>query len=161
MINLEKMTTPDEQVLENLFQLYLHDMSRYTRFQISEHGIFNSDPEIIKAYFNQPQHYPYFIKCGDDLAGFALVRRYPYDSNLIDMGQFFVLGAYKRTGVGRAAFQLCLKAHVGQWLIRVLPENLAAKEFWRNVVSEQTRGLFDTTSSDYQGKSMLFISFGV
>lgn len=153
------MTLADEQVLENLFQLYLYDLSSCTKFQISENGKFDFDPKIIKAYFTQPHHYPYFIAFSGKIAGFALVRRYPYDAALLDMGQFFVFGSHKRCGVGKAAFQLCLKAYPGQWQIRVLQENLPAKEFWQNTVSEQTGGIYDTVTADYQGKNMLFIRF--
>ena len=161
LVALEKIIQGDEQLLENLFQLYLHDMSYYAKFRISENGKFTFNPEILKAYFNQPHHYPYFIMHGGELAGFALIRRYPDDQDLLDMGQFFVLNSYKRTGVGKAAFQLCLEAHRGQWQVRILPENFAAKEFWRNAISEQTGGVYSTTQSNYQGNTMLFISFRV
>ena len=145
MVTLEKMTAADEPILEHLFQLYLHDMSHYAKFQISENGKFDFDTEIIKAYFNKPDHFPYFIRCDGALAGFALIRRYPYAPCLIDMGQFFILGSHQRLGIGNAAFQLCIGAHAGQWQIRVLSENLPAKEFWRNVVSQQTEGKYHQT----------------
>lgn len=52
LVTLEKVIAADERVLQNLFQLYLHDMSRYAKFQISKTGKFDFDPEIITAYFN-------------------------------------------------------------------------------------------------------------
>ncbi|GAB3516324.1 hypothetical protein [Photobacterium alginatilyticum] len=45
-------------------------------------------------------HYPYFIYVDSELAGFALVRRYPSNPAIYDMGQFFVLRKFKGQGVG-------------------------------------------------------------
>ncbi len=158
-VKLQSITLADKAILANMFQLYLYEMSKYIGFDISEEGTFDYDPDIITAYFHKPQHYPYFIINDNKLAGFALVRNYPDNTCLIDMGQFFVLGSHMRQGVGRAAFDLCLKAHKGQWQVRVLPNNLAAQKFWKRAVSELTNDSFKVETSGYQGKDMTFITF--
>ncbi|GHB36682.1 hypothetical protein GCM10007094_27890 [Pseudovibrio japonicus] len=158
-VKLQSITLGDKPILENLFQLYLYEMSKSVGFDISEAGTFDYDPDIVEAYFNKSQHHPYFIISNGKLAGFALVRNYPDTTDLLDMGQFFVLGSFMRQGVGRAAFDLCLKAHTGRWQVRVLPDNVAAQKFWKRTVSELTDDTYTMDSLDYQGKEMIFLSF--
>ncbi|WP_208989866.1 GNAT family N-acetyltransferase [Pseudovibrio brasiliensis] len=110
-IELKPMTQADVPALMNLFQLYLYDMSKYMHWPISEGGRFEFDENIVLAYFQQADHHPYFIMSGNEIAGFALVRHYPYDAELIDMGQFFILGKFKRQGLGQAALKACLQRH--------------------------------------------------
>ncbi|KZL16743.1 hypothetical protein PsAD2_03360 [Pseudovibrio axinellae] len=158
-VKLQGITLADKPILVSLFQLYLYEMSKSVGLEVADNGKFDYDPEIINAYFNRPEHHPYFILHNNRLAGFALVRRYPHDTRLIDMGQFFVLRAHMRQGVGRAAFDLCVRAHAGQWQVRVLPENVPAQTFWKSAVSELTGGTYAHETSSYQGKDMIFITF--
>lgn len=69
-------------------QLYLHDMSVFTKLGVSSHGKYEFDQEIIDVYFQEAQHFPYFINCEGEIAGFALVRQYPYDRDLLNLDQF-------------------------------------------------------------------------
>jgi len=158
-IELKPMTQADVPALMNLFQLYLYDMSKYMHWPISEEGRFEFDENIVHAYFRQADHHPYFIMSGSKIAGFALVRRYPYDANLIDMGQFFILGKFKRQRLGQAALKACLQRHPGDWQVRVLPKNTGALSFWTKTITALTNDTHQTSTGDYQGTAMTFIHF--
>jgi predicted acetyltransferase len=142
-----------------MFQLYLHDMSEFTKLGVAGDGKYEFDQEIIEAYFREAQHFPYFILHENDIAGFALVRKYPYDKSVLDMGQFFVLRKHARKGVGQRAFELCLQKHPGEWQVRILPQNLPAQSFWKATISKLTGNEFSSRTADYQVHKMNFLSF--
>ncbi|WNZ53954.1 GNAT family N-acetyltransferase (plasmid) [Microbulbifer sp. MKSA007] len=158
-IELKPMIQADVPALMNLFQLYLYDMSKYMHWPISKEGRFEFDENIVLAYFQQADHHPYFIMSSSEIAGFALVRRYPYDADLIDMGQFFILGKFKRQGLGQAALRACLQRHPGDWQVRVLPQNAGAQSFWTKTIAALTNSAHHISTGDYQGTEMTFIHF--
>ncbi|KZL24072.1 GNAT family N-acetyltransferase [Pseudovibrio sp. Ad37] len=158
-VELKPMVLADMPVLKNMFQLYLYDMSKYMHWPVSASGGFEFDENIVLAYFREAAHHPYFIMQAGEIAGFALVRQYPYDTTLIDMGQFFVLGKFTRQGLGQAALKACLKLHPGDWQVRVLPKNTGALAFWTKTISDLTNAAYETRSSDYQGTEMTFLHF--
>ncbi|WP_109315366.1 GNAT family N-acetyltransferase [Pseudovibrio ascidiaceicola] len=158
-VELKPMTLADVPVLTNLFQLYLYDMSKYMHWPVSAAGGFEFDENIVLAYFHEAGHHPYFIMQAGEIAGFALVRQYPYDATLIDMGQFFVLGKFTRQRLGQEALKTCLKLHPGDWQVRVLSKNAGALAFWTKTISELTNATHRTCSGDYQGTEMTFLHF--
>ncbi|KZK76072.1 hypothetical protein PsAD13_05510 [Pseudovibrio sp. Ad13] len=158
-VELKPMVLADVPVLKNMFQLYLYDMSKYMHWPVSASGGFEFDENIVLAYFREADHHPYYIMQAGEIAGFALVRQYPYDTTLIDMGQFFVLGKFTRQGLGHEALKACLKLHPGDWQVRVLPKNTGALAFWTKTISELTHASHTTRSGDYQGTEMTFLHF--
>lgn len=158
-VEIRKILLTDLPVLKNIFQLYLYDMSKFVELELSNDGKFDFDQNIIDAYFKEPQHYPYFIIHDEKVAGFALIRQYPHDMDVIDMGQFFVLGQHTRQNIGQNALEICLKRHPGHWQIRVLQKNIIAQKFWKKAVSNLTNDTYKTQISDHQGTAMTFISF--
>ena len=158
-VQLTPILKADMNTLENMFQLYLCEMSRYGKWAIEPDGLFKFDENILKDYFNQPHHYPYFIMVDGELSGFSLVRPYPYRKTIIDMGQFFVLPKFARLGIGKAAFKLTLDKHPGDWQVRVLPVNLSALKFWEKTIEEITDKKYLKSTDDYQGSDMKFFHF--
>ena len=52
------------------------------------------------------------------------------------MGEFFVVRAARRSGVGRAAAVDAMRLHPGRWEIPFQEENPGAAAFWRRVATE-------------------------
>jgi GNAT superfamily N-acetyltransferase len=102
-ITLEIATAGDRRLLSNLLELYLHDLSEIFPIQVGADGRFGYDK--LPRYWSEPDtHYAYLIRCKTDVAGFALVTRgspATDDPNDLDVGEFFVLRSYRRSGIGR------------------------------------------------------------
>ncbi|WP_044619896.1 GNAT family N-acetyltransferase [Gynuella sunshinyii] len=162
-MKIELTPAGDLTVVENLFQYYLYDMSEFTGWSPDASGSYAIDTAVIGLhdYWQKDGHYPYLILCNDELAGFSLLRRYPYDSDYHDIGQFFVLRKYKRQGVGTVAFRLSVGQFPGFWLTRVLPDNIGALRFWRKVISDISVQKPVENQEDYGDKKMMFIRYEV
>src|SRR5262249_20625324 len=88
-------------------------------------------------------HFAFLIKRSGELAGFVLATRgspLSEDPRALDVAEFFVLRAHRRTGVGRCAARLVWDQLPGSWVVRVAEENRAGLRFWRAAVSEYAGG---------------------
>jgi len=151
----------ERQILENLYQYYVCSLSKVADIEVSESGRFQFNRNIFNPYFTKPTHVPYVIKVGQSLAGFALVRRYPADTNLWDIEQYFVLPKYKGKGVGKKAFELLVCTHLGRWQLRVLKENQNALYFWLSAIRAVTKYEPKVTTAVDEDLEMDFIYFEV
>lgn len=88
-IKIERVKISERKKLENLLQLYLHDLSLY--FPIEFNSKTCKYEYDLNKYFEND--YAYFIKSSNDILGFILV-----DNNLNDdyeISEMFVLNNYK------------------------------------------------------------------
>ncbi|MGI9281647.1 MAG: GNAT family N-acetyltransferase [Endozoicomonas sp.] len=141
-IQLLPAKADDMNIIENLFPYYIYEMSDFLQRAPSQEGLFTFNPESLTPYQESEDHYPFLIKCNDEIAGFALVRHYPADPSLFDMDQFFVLKKFNGLGVGRQAFKALVDQFQGKWQVRVLKENEQGLAFWGAVIDGLTRGDF-------------------
>ena len=51
------------------------------------------------------------------------------------VGEFFVVRALRRQGVGRAAATDVIRRHPGRWELAFQEENQRASRFWRNIAT--------------------------
>ncbi|HVP31196.1 MAG TPA: GNAT family N-acetyltransferase [Myxococcota bacterium] len=136
---------PDEApVLANLLELYIHDLSE--TFPVAPDATGRFGYERLPLYWQEPgRRFPFLIRTGGALAGFALATRgspATDEPDDLDVAEFFVLRRERRSGVGRdAAFQLW-DAFPGRWIVRVSHGNRGAQPFWERVVGEYTGGEF-------------------
>jgi predicted acetyltransferase len=131
-------------VVRNLFALYIHDMSEFVDLDVDEDGAF-AIPESLASYWKGPdasERFPFLIRAEGKLAGFALIRRIAANPVTYDMGEFFILRKYRRTGIGRAAARELFDHFAGAWEVRELPANTSAQAFWRRVIAEYTNDAF-------------------
>jgi len=74
--------------------------------------------------------------------------------------KFFILKKYRRGGNGLALATHVLNYHPGPWEIGQMPGNVAARAFWRGVVSRLTSGNFsevEVTQGWWQGTVQRFV----
>lgn len=160
MIKISRASSYDREKIQGMFSYYLYDMSQYTRWEIDDSGRIPFDSSILDPYFNREDHYPYLIYSDSELAGFSLLRRYPWDSSIMDVGQFFILKKFSGQGIGSRAFNLCFKQFTGKWQVRVLDNNIGARDFWLKVIEEVAHDNFTITRELYDNRvSMDFIRF--
>jgi predicted acetyltransferase len=94
------------------------------------------------AWWTDPSHFGYFIKVGDELAGFALVRtgsRVTEKTDVMDVAEFFVLRGVRRRGIGLSAVHALFRAFPRAWEIRVRRTNVGALEFWSRAAEAWVR----------------------
>ena len=134
----------DSALLANLLELYVHDLSEIFAVAPGEDGRFGYDK--LPLYFSEPEkRFPFLIRCGGRIAGFAFVTRgspMSEDTECLDVAEFFVLRGYRRFGVGRrAAFRLWDDLP-GAWVVRVSEANRAGIPFWEAIIREHTGGAY-------------------
>jgi predicted acetyltransferase len=147
---LEPATQSDATVLANLLELYSHDLSDVFALEPGADGRFGY--EKLPRYWSEPERrFPFLIRAGARLAGFALVTRgspASDDPNDFDIAEFFVLRRHRRSGVGRRAAFLLWNRFATRWIVRVSEGNQKGLRFWANVTAEYTSGTaVETTSS--------------
>ncbi|MFZ4831785.1 GNAT family N-acetyltransferase [Rouxiella sp. Mn2063] len=127
-------------IIENLFPYYVYDLAEYGKWPCTAEGRYSFNPALLDPHWSRDDHWPWLIYCGEELAGFCLLRRYPDNSERYDIDQFFVLRKFKGQGVGKRAFELAVSTMPGLWQTRVLVENSAALHFWRSAIDSLTNG---------------------
>jgi predicted acetyltransferase len=102
---LEIATRADAELLSNLLELYVHDLSEAFAVDIGADGRFGYDK--LPLYWAEPERrFAFLIRRGGRIAGFALVMRgspASDDPDVLDVAEFFVLRRYRRAAVGRQA----------------------------------------------------------
>ena len=127
-------------IVRNLFPLYIHDLSAFTDLDVGDDGAFRAPPSFA-TYWESADRHPFLLRADGRIAGFALVRE--MDAEGYDMGEFFVLRRYRRSGVGRVAACALFDRFRGNWEVRELPDNLPAQAFWRRIIADYTNGAFE------------------
>jgi len=148
---LEPATLRDTAVLSNLLELYSHDLSDVFALEPGADGRFGYGK--LPLYWSEPENrFPFLIRAGARLAGFALVTRgspASDDPNDFDIAEFFVLRRHRRSGVGRQAAFLLWSRFAARWIVRVSEGNRKGLRFWANVIAEYTSGTaVETTRPD-------------
>jgi predicted acetyltransferase len=136
-IELELVTKDSRPILENLLQLYIHDLSqfRFTRPDVS--GRFNHDDRYA-VFFTDPDRCAYLFRDASAPVGFGLVRGLSEGRRL--MAAFFVVRGVRRQHVGHVAALEMLRRHPGAWEIPFQEENAGAARFWREVAHAAVGG---------------------
>jgi predicted acetyltransferase len=139
---LEVATAQDAAVFSNLLELYAHDLSEVFNLELKPDGRFGY--EKLPLYWSEPEHrFPFLLRCGSRLAGFALITRgspASDDPEALDVAEFFVVRRYRRCGVGRRAAFLLWDRFPGRWIVRVSEGNHGGCHFWGGVIAEYTNG---------------------
>lgn len=160
-ISLKPIQRSERYIVENLFRYYVYEMSGFLKLSPDSDGQYSFNQSTLDPYWRESNsfHIPYFIYAEQDIAGFALVRRYPQQEKLWDMEQFFVLRKYAAQGVGHKAFKQACVEHPGFWQVRVLKENHKALCFWKSAVEQLSEGIFTHTQELDIDLEMHFLRF--
>jgi len=130
---LHPLTDADTPVIERLWQLYSHDMSEIRGTLPNAEGLYK--PGRLAGYLDDRDDVDgYLIRRDSAPAGFAFVRG--LTGGLLTMGDFFVVRAARRHGVGSDVVRELFERYRGPWEIGFQGHNRGVPEFWRRVVSE-------------------------
>jgi predicted acetyltransferase len=159
-VTLERAPLADESLLANLLELYIHDMSEFFPLKVDREGRFRYDR--LPLYSSQPDsHRAYFIRCNDELAGFALIARGSVastDPAVLDLNEFFILRSYRRQNIGRRAASLLWDMQPAQWIVRVAQNNQRALQFWDATVRQYADR--EVSTSELAGKTNRYLVYG-
>lgn len=129
--------------IENLYPLYLHDLSEFSDADVDDQGRF-MEPGALDSWWERDVLFPFLIRADANIAGFAFVCGAPYVSKgrAYRLNDFFILRKYRRRGLGRAAATAVFDRFQGNWEVGWAPNNLPAAAFWRRTVEHYTAGSF-------------------
>ena len=161
-VTVEIVPAPPEQktTLANLFELYAHDFSEFMELEIGPDGRFGN--EHLSLYWKDAGRFPFLIKAGGNLAGFALVcegSRISGAEDVRDMAEFFIIRGRRRLGIGMKAAHAIWKRFPGKWEIRVRDQNRGAKEFWDGAITAFTGETIRPTAFQKNGVLWQVFSF--
>jgi len=147
-VALDVATPRDAVVLSNLLELYIHDLSETFPVELGADGRFGY--EKLPLYWSEPERrFPFLIRCGTRVIGFALVTRgspASDDPDAFDVAEFFVVRRHRRSGAGRRAAFLLWNRLPGSWIVRVSEGNRSGRPFWASVIAEYTSGAVTETT---------------
>lgn len=140
------------EAIENLFQLYVHDVTVFwdsRRVELGENGRFPGYPPLA-SYWSEPRREALLIRADGALAGFVLLNDPSHSGKRADfnVAEFFVARPYRREGLGRAAALKAILPRAGQWEIAVARRNTGAQSFWRGVAAEAAKGPVEERDQD-------------
>ena len=156
-IELVKATEADFDVVRNLFQLYVHDLSEFMGWDIGESGRFGDGAGMEQYWGKRPDDprfrwgddergYAFVLRAEGKLAGFVLIKQLSSDPPSHDVGEFFVLRKFRGKGAGKKAAHRAFDLFPGNWQVRELLANTPAQAFWRRIIDEYTGGDFVETT---------------
>ena len=129
---LRPLTATDVPVVERLWQLYSHDMSEIRGTLPNHEGLYK--PGRLATYLGDPANVDgYLIWHREAPAGFAFVSG--VSDELRKMGDFFVVRAARRQGVGNEVVKELFARYRGRWEIGFQGNNRGVPEFWRRVAA--------------------------
>jgi predicted acetyltransferase len=152
-VHLEPVSPAAAPILENLLELYCHDLSALFGLRIGANGRFGY-PRLAHYWQETERNFAFFIRADAELAGFALATRgSPATDNPehLDVAEFFVLRTHRASRVGaRAATQLWTQLP-GHWVVRVAVQNEPALHFWQRTIATYSRGVYAERTLELSG----------
>ena len=157
-VNLRTAKKREKPIMENLMQLYLHDLSEIEDLPLDDSGQFHY--EHLDEYWQNPNRYPFLIRVDNQLAGLALLRYdIDYRSMLerMELVDFFILRSHRGQGIGKQAAVRLWNLFPVKWQVRVLNSNTEALPFWQKVIGDYTQGNADEKKEE--GMVSRFVTF--
>jgi predicted acetyltransferase len=125
-------------------QLYLYEIGSADGWDIGPDGLYGN-AERIERFWTEPGRHSFLIRVDGILAGFALVRDEAWvaGAGTREISEFFVLGRYRRRGVGQRVATRLFDRFPGPWEVAQMASNVDAQAFWRAVIGRYTGGVFE------------------
>lgn len=143
-------------IINNLYPLYLHELSAVRTVYTNKYGVFedNDDYKTLEEQIpvfdiwweKENVLFPFLIIVDNLPAGFALVATPPYifDGSDFFLHEFFILGAYRGTGIAEKAAIKLFDKFKGNWVFFTTPndKNIRALKHWRKTLAHYTNNQY-------------------
>ena len=129
----------EKQVIFNLFQPYLNELSHFPDEEIEykdEKGIYQYP--YLDHYWRESERYPYLLLKDDRVAGFALVRQV---GEHWEIGEFYVSPEFRRCGVATTFAADIFKKHPGEWQIGFNRHNQPSRALWQKLATSLSKDI--------------------
>lgn len=143
-IQINEATIDNYPTIQNMARFYVYDLSKSCGFiskewALPEDGLYECFD--FKKYFTEPDHEAFLVRVDGELAGFVLLdKAVTSKENDWNIGEFFVFGKFQGKGIGQIIAKQIWNSHQGKWEVSVIPENIPAYKFWKNLISDYTGG---------------------
>tara|TARA_E500000331_G_scaffold356870_1_gene416563 strand:- start:520 stop:999 length:480 start_codon:yes stop_codon:yes gene_type:complete len=129
-----------EAIVNNLLQLYMHDMSEWFGTVTDNRGRYNfiqyRPSDIVYLAIDDETEKP---------AGLAIVAT-PGNGSY-DLEEFFLMRRFRHQGMGERFVAHILSDLRGDWIVRFFEGNLPAVPFWRKALSAYTSDVTEERES--------------
>ena len=135
MLRLQAVQAKDRDLLWNINQKYLYEMTSYYDDPMDESG--NYHYGHFDDYFSDPKRVAYFIYNDDVLIGFAMLCPYSNIDQNPDhtMAEFTIFPSFRRKHFALDVAQMILARHPGKWENKYNEKNNVAKRLWNTVAA--------------------------
>ena len=150
-MNVETALFPSEtaHVFQNLYPLYLYDLSQFDGALPNEHGVLEPTPvrtlqeqmQGQQGWLEKPHSlFPFLIRVDGVPAGFILIATHPHIPKQIDylVHECFLIHAFRGKGIGEQAATQVFDRFRGKWEVYAMPANPRAQGFWRKTMAGYT-----------------------
>ena len=133
MIRLEKVTIKDRELLWNINQKYLHEMTNFNHDPMDENG--NYHYGYFDEYFKDPKRIAYLIYNDEIVVGFAFICPYSNINENPDytLAEFTIFPSFRRNHFALDTMRLIFNKHPGLWEIKFNENNIPAKSLWMTI----------------------------
>lgn len=149
LITVTKESIHEQKVLKNLLKMYCYEWSQYNKLEVNTDGDFAFE-KCLSDYWTKEGYHAFLIAVHESWAGFVLfdneglIVHKEYDYSL---AEFFVMHAYRYSGVGRYVATFIFDSFPGRWEIGYHPKNVNSVLFWDNVINRYTCGVYEVSLS--------------
>ncbi len=139
MMTLKRVQAEDKEILWNVLQKYLYEMTNYYDDRMDENG--NYPYRYFDAYFSDPKRTAYFICDETETVGFAFINPYSSIGREPDhtIAEFTIFPAFRGRHYAREAAEMILAEHPGKWEVKYSEKNAAAKKLWNDMTERYRR----------------------
>jgi len=85
-------------------------------------------------YWLDDDRYPYLLYSGNEIGGFALVRK---EKTIWEIAEFYILPEYRKIKLGLICAREILLRHPGDWIIEYNKENITGSRLWNKLALEK------------------------
>ena len=133
-----EITPPSKMyIILSMANLYRYDLSEFTHWNVEDDGMHRCYG--LEIYWVN-DNLPFLIYVEGELAGFVLIKK---EENSYEIGEFFILRKFRRTGLATTVILELFKRYKGVWIIQQLPANKPALQFWEKILKEYTQNNFE------------------
>lgn len=157
-------------IINNLYPLYLHDLSEVWGWKPNRYGVFEDDDtrtlhdqiKVFDIWWEKPSVlYPYLIRVDDVPAGFAFVATPPHTfGSEFYMNEFFMMKPFRGKNIAEAAAVQVFNEFSGSWEIQTnaTERNKRAQAFWRKTLHNyrSERGFKESVETRDDHEMMVF-----
>ncbi len=142
MVILKEVKAKDRELLWNINQKYLYEMTLYYSDDMDENG--NYQYGYFDAYFTESERKAYFIFEGENIVGFVMINTYSYLGHEPDnvIAEFTIFPSYRHRGIATKAAYLILNKFPGKWEIKFNEKNIGAKKLWESIAEQYSPNIY-------------------